>query len=101
MSHGETMSLYGRVLALQEVMIHIQKEVNKLKNKYGRQKMGAVKQALIEVDDMVCASLNQGRTLNQTIRDLRTEFNKKGRDNPYLLDEDLIEDKYYQFRGAE
>ena len=39
--------------------------------------------------------------LNQTIRDLRTEFNKKGRDNPYLLDEDLIEDKYYAFRGAE
>ena len=63
--------------------------------------MGAVKQALIEVDDMVCSSLNLGRTLNQTIRDLRTEFNKKGRDNPYLLDEDLIEDKYYQFRGAE
>ena len=63
--------------------------------------MWEIKQALIEVDDLVCASLNQGRTLNQTIRDLRTEFNKKGRDNPYLLDEDLIEDKYYQFRGAE
>ena len=60
--------------------------------------MGAVKQALIEVDDMVCSSLNLGRTLNQSIRDLRTEFNKRGRDNPYLLDEDLIEDKYYQFR---
>ena len=63
--------------------------------------MGAVKQAIIEVDDAVCGCLNAGRTLNQTIRDLRTEFNKKGRDNPYLLDEDLIEDKYYQFRGAE
>ena len=63
--------------------------------------MGAIKQALIEVDDAVCGCLNQGRTLNQTIRDLRTEFNKKGRDNPYLLDEDLIEDKYYQFRGTE
>ena len=61
--------------------------------------MGAVKQAMIEVDDMVCSSLNLGRTLNQTIRDLRTEFNKRGRDNPYLLDEDLFEDKYYQFRG--
>ena len=61
--------------------------------------MGAIKQALIEVDDAVCCCLNQGRTLNQTIRDLRTEFNKRGRDNPYLLDEDLIEDKYYQFRG--
>ena len=63
--------------------------------------MGAIKQALIEVDDAVCGCLNQGRTLNQTIRDLRTEFNIKGRDNPYLLDEDLIEDKYYQFRGTE
>ena len=61
--------------------------------------MGAVKQALIEVDDMVCLCLRTGRTLNQTIRDLRTEFNKKGRDNPYLLDEELIENKYYQFRG--
>ena len=61
--------------------------------------MGAIKQAIIEVDDAVCGCLNQGRTLNQTKRDLRTEFNKKGRDNPYLLDEDLIEDKYYQFRG--
>ena len=63
--------------------------------------MGAIKQALIEVDDMVCNCLNSGRTLNQTIRDLRTEFNKRGRDNPYLLNEDLIEDKYYQFRGQE
>ena len=63
--------------------------------------MGAIKQALIEVDDMVCNCLNSGRTLNQTIRDLRAEFNKRGKDNPYLLDEDLIEDKYYQFRGAE
>ena len=63
--------------------------------------MGAVKQALIEVDDAVCGCLNAGRTLNQTIRDLRTEFNKRGKDNPYLLDIDLIEDKYYQFRGQE
>ena len=63
--------------------------------------MGAVKQAIIEVDDAVCGCLNAGRTLNQTIRDLRAEFNKRGKDNPYLLDEDLIEDKYYQFRGQE
>ena len=31
MSHGEKMSLYGRILALQEVMLHVQKEVNKLR----------------------------------------------------------------------
>ena len=101
MTHGEQMALYGKIIALQEVMIYTQNKLNKLNKKLQEAKMGAVKQALIEVDDLVCASLNQGRTLNQTIRDLRTEFNKKGRDNPYLLDEDLIEDKYYAFRGAE
>ena len=33
MSPGEKMSVLGRILALQEVMIHIQKEVNKLREK--------------------------------------------------------------------
>ena len=32
---------------------------------------------------------------------LLKDLNKKGRDNPYLLDEDLIEDKYYSFRGSQ
>ena len=31
MSHGEKMALYRRILALQEVMLHVQKEVNKLR----------------------------------------------------------------------
>ncbi len=62
--------------------------------------MGAVKQAIIEVDDAVCGCLNAGRTLNQTIRDLRAELNKRGKENPYLRDIDLNEDKYYKFRGA-
>ena len=31
--------------------------------------MGAVKQALIEVDDFVCGCLQAGRTVNQTIQD--------------------------------
>ena len=44
--------------------------------------MGQVKQALIEVEDLVCGCLRQGRTLNQTIRDLK-------------------EDKYYQFKGQQ
>ena len=61
--------------------------------------MGQVKQAILEVEDFVSACVRDGRTLNQTIRDLRAEFNKRGKDNPYLLDIDLIEDKYYQFRG--
>ena len=65
--------------------------------------MGRVKQALIEVEDLVCGCLQQGRTLNQTVRDLKEIFNEqKEKDiNPYLLDGDLIEDKYYQFRGQE
>ena len=61
--------------------------------------MGAIKQALIEVEDLVCGCLQQHRTLNQTIRDLREIHDKEGKFNTYLLNEDLIEDKYYQFRG--
>ena len=30
MTHGEIMSLYGKIIALQEVMIHTQNEINKL-----------------------------------------------------------------------
>ena len=61
--------------------------------------MGAVKQALIEVEDLVCGCLQQHRTLNKTIRDLKEIYNKEGQFNTYLLDEDFIEDKYYQFKG--
>ena len=62
--------------------------------------MGQVKQALIEVEDLVCGCLKQGRTLNQTIRDLKEIYDNNG-SNPYLSDEDLIEDKYYQFKGQQ
>jgi hypothetical protein len=61
--------------------------------------MGAIKQAVIEVEDLVCMCLREGRTLNQTIRDLKEIFDNKQTDNTYLLDADLIESKYYQFRG--
>jgi hypothetical protein len=61
--------------------------------------MGAVKHALQEVEDFVAGCLGEGRTLNQTIRDAEEAF--KTMDNTYLLDADLIEDKYYQFRGQE
>ena len=43
--------------------------------------------------------LRKGRTLNQTIRDARES--QAAKSNPYLDDEDLIENKYYQFKGAE
>ena len=61
--------------------------------------MGQVKQAIIEVEDFVTGCLKQGRTLNQTIRDARESDAAKY--NPYLDDEELVEDKYYQFKGAQ
>ena len=61
--------------------------------------MGQVKQALQEVEDFVAGCLREGRTLNQTLRDARES--KLAKTNPYLDDEDLVENKYYQFKGAE
>ena len=61
--------------------------------------MGRVKQALLEVEDFVSGCLQEGRTLNQTIRDAKEAFNTIN--NTYLLDADFIEDKYYQFRGQQ
>ena len=61
--------------------------------------MGQVKQAIIEVEDFVAGCLKQGRTLNQTIRDARESDAAKA--NPYLDDEELVENKYYQFKGRE
>ena len=61
--------------------------------------MGQVKQAILEVEDFVCGCLRQGRTLNHTIRDARESLAAKT--NPYLDDEELIENKYYQFKGAQ
>tara|TARA_R100000697_G_scaffold46367_1_gene59410 strand:- start:14 stop:175 length:162 start_codon:yes stop_codon:yes gene_type:complete len=53
----------------------------------------------MEVEDFVSGCLRQGRTLNQTIRDARGC--KAAKTNPYFDDEDLVEDKYYQFKGVE
>jgi hypothetical protein len=61
--------------------------------------MGLVKQAILEVEDFVAGCLQEGRTLNQTIRDARES--KTAKANPYFDDEELVENKYYQFKGAE
>ena len=61
--------------------------------------MGQVKQAILGVEDFVSGCLHQGRTLNQTIRDARGS--EAAKTNPYFDDEDLVEDKYYQFKGVE
>jgi|TARA_R100000353_G_scaffold54168_1_gene43362 hypothetical protein len=60
--------------------------------------MGQVKQAILEVEDFVSACIRDGRTLNQTIRDARES--KAAKYNPYLDDEELVENKYYQFKGV-
>ena len=60
--------------------------------------MGQVKQAIIEVEDFVAGCLKKNRTLNQTIRDARES--KAAKHNPYLDDQDMIENKYYQFKGG-
>ena len=61
--------------------------------------MGQVKQALLEVEDFVCGCLRDGRTLNQTIRDARES--QAAKTNTYFDSEELVESKYYQFKGAE
>jgi len=61
--------------------------------------MGQVKQAILEVEDFVSNCIVKNRTLNQTIRDARES--EEAKSNPYLDDEDLIENKYYKLKGAE
>ncbi len=61
--------------------------------------MGQVKQAVMEVENFVSNCIVKNRTLNQTIRDARES--EEAKSNPYLDDEDLIENKYYKLKGAE
>tara|TARA_E500000331_G_C16727779_1_gene485293 strand:+ start:81 stop:230 length:150 start_codon:yes stop_codon:yes gene_type:complete len=43
MSHGETMAKLGRIIALQEVMIYMQEEVNKLNKQLQEEERGSNK----------------------------------------------------------
>jgi hypothetical protein len=61
--------------------------------------MGQVKKAVMQVEDFVSNCIVKNRTLNQTIRDARES--EEAKSNPYLDDEDLIENKYYKLKGAE
>ena len=61
--------------------------------------MGQVKQAVIEVIDLVCGCLQRNKTLSQTITELRELHDLKNGSNPYLLDEEKIEEAYYEYRG--
>mgnify|MGYP007059533243 FL=1 len=61
--------------------------------------MSAMKQAMIEVVDLVCGCLQENKTLSQTINDLKELQGLKMNHNPYLSDEELIEKTYYDYRG--
>ena len=43
MTHGEKMSVLGKIIALQEVMIHMQEEVNKLNRELQEAERGSNK----------------------------------------------------------
>ena len=43
MSHGEKMSVLGKIIALQEVMIHTQNEINKLNKQLQEAENGSSK----------------------------------------------------------
>ena len=61
--------------------------------------MARVKQAFIEVIDLVCGCLQENKTLSKTINELRELHDFKNGSNPYLLDEDYIEKTFYEYRG--
>ena len=43
MTHGEKMSVLGRIIALQEVMLHTQNEINKLNKQLKEEEDGSSK----------------------------------------------------------
>ena len=43
MTHGERMSVLGKIIALQEVMLYVQKEVNKLREQIQEEEDGSNK----------------------------------------------------------
>jgi hypothetical protein len=61
--------------------------------------MSAMKQAHIEVVDLVCGCLQQNKTLSQTVNELKELQELKMSDNPYLSDQEFIEKTYYEYRG--
>ena len=46
MSHGEKMSVLGKIIALQEVMIHTQNEINKLNKQLQEDENGSSKESI-------------------------------------------------------
>jgi len=61
--------------------------------------MSAIKQAHIEVVDLVCGCLQENKTLSQTVNELKELQELKMSDNPYLSDQEFIEKTYYEYRG--
>jgi len=63
--------------------------------------MGAVKQAVIEVQDEVANCIEQGLDLEQTVIHCSDLFHKKANSNSYLTDANFIKEIYEDWRGGE
>ena len=60
----------------------------------GGGKVGAVKQCLIEVEDVISGCMRDRLTLLETVEHCKQQFKKEGVYNPYLTDKRLIKKIY-------
>ena len=60
----------------------------------GGRKVGAVKQCLIEVEDVISGCMRDRLTLLETVEHCKQQFKKESVYNPYLTDKKLIKKIY-------
>lgn len=63
--------------------------------------MGAVKEAVMEVQDAVAGCIEDGKTLEETWAFCKRLFYENEKSNSYLTDEGYIRHIYYEWRGGE
>ena len=62
--------------------------------------MGAVKEAVMEVQDEVANCIESGMTLEETITLCSNVFHRKASPNTYLADKNYIKQIYEDWRGG-
>jgi len=62
--------------------------------------MGAVKTAVMEVQDEVANCIESGMTLEETITHCSNIFHRKASPNTYLANKDYITEIYTDWRGG-
>jgi len=63
--------------------------------------MGAVKEAVIEVQDEVAGCIEQGMTAEETIKYCSDLFHKKANSNTYLTDSNYVKQVYDEWSIGE